>query len=288
MASTFAGSSTGRPRPYQRGDRAPMRLEELPPRVDESRQGARLAGRVAVITGAAGELGGAIARHCAEEGCSVALTDVDIDGVQAAAGAIRSTQDMCRVMALELDATCPRSWRRAMRTIRGSLGGPDLLVNSAGVIELSGLDDLTTEAWGNTVAVNQTAVWHGIRSCLPTMWLAGGGSIVNVGSVFGSLGSGASFAYHTTKGALEAMTVAAAVELAPRRIRVNAVLPGAVRSGLIRDLPAGVLDRFRHETPLGCLAEPDDVAAAAVFLGSEQASFITGTCLRVDGGFSAR
>ncbi len=274
----------------------PARRRPAPPAASAGGQAARpavgppgrLDGRIALISGAAGDLGAALVRRYAAEGAAVFVSDLDADRSRWLAEQVCAEQPLARVVGGGLDVTRADDWTRAMRLARRHLGPVDVLVNNAGLIDLDRLDSLDPDSWSRTVAVNQTAVMTGMRAVLPTMWQAGGGSIVNVGSVFGLVGTGGCFAYHATKGALQAMTTAAAVELAPRRIRVNAVLPGLIKTQMTDTLPAEFVADYLAATPLARLAGCHDVAAAAVFLASDEADFVTGVCLPVDGGYTSR
>ncbi|GAA1428057.1 glucose 1-dehydrogenase [Microlunatus lacustris] len=263
-------------------------LPDLPPRRRPGGRGGRLAGRVALVSGAAGALGSTLVARFAAEGAAVLATDQDLPRCQQVVAQTVQSEPGARVLAAALDVTDGQQWTRALRLARRSLGPVDLLVNNAGTVDLARLDAVTPDDWQRLVAVNQTAVLTGIQRCLPTMWQAGGGSVVNIGSVFGLVGTGGSFAYHATKGALISMTTAAAVELARRRVRVNAVLPGLVPTPMTADLPADFVAGYVAATPLARLASCEDVAAAVVFLASDEADFITGVCLPVDGGYTAR
>ena len=138
------------------------------------------------------------------------------------------------------------------------------------------------------VDVCQRGTWLGMRATAPAMVHAGGGAVVNVASVFGLVGSGGAIAYHAAKGAVRAMTATAAVEYASRRIRVNAVYPGVVQTAMSAAIPGRVRDQMLAATPLARPARPEEVAAAVLFLASDEASYITGAGLVVDGGYTAR
>lgn len=252
-------------------------------------RGQRLARKVAVVTGAAGGLGRAIAATLVDEGAGVLVTDLDQDSCVGLAREFNARAGgVVRAVGCRLDVTDANEWERAVRVARRRFGPPVILVNNAGLLSTQALESVTEAEWSRVLAVCQQGTWLGIRSVLAPMRLAGGGCVVNVASVFGSVGSGASFAYHAAKGAVRSMTTAAAVELAPYKIRVNAVCPGLVRTPLVDGLPGPFVDRFVEATPLGRLAEPQEIARVVAFLASDDASFVTGAELIVDGGYTAR
>lgn len=248
----------------------------------------RMAGRVAVVTGAAGGIGRAVCERFAAEGAGVVATDIDGEAVTALAKELNATGPAGRVVGRRADVTDRADWDAVVLLARRRFGYPDVLVNNAGVLAVGGLDDGTDADWDRVVGVCQRGTWLGMRTVMPAMTLAGGGAVVNVASVFALVGSGGAIAYHAAKGAVRSMTATAAVEYASRRVRVNAVCPGTVATAMTGDLPRDLAGELVAGTPLGRAARPAEVAAAVLFLASAEASYITGTALVVDGGYTAR
>ena len=243
---------------------------------------------VAVVTGAAGGIGRAVAARLVADGAGVLVTDLDEQVCQTVAKEINDGGAVGRAVGCRLDVTDAEDWTAATRLARRRFGYPDVLVNNAGVIGVNDLERVTDDEWARVVDVCQRGTWLGMRALVPCMDHAGGGAIVNVASVFALVGSGGAFAYHAAKGAVRAMTAAAAVEFAPRRIRVNAVHPGLVDTAMTAGAPDGFVAGFVAATPMGRTATADEVAAAVCFLLSVEASYISGAELAVDGGYTAR
>jgi len=243
----------------------------------------RLAGKVALITGGARGQGAAHARRLAEEGARVLTGDVlDAEG-EAAAVALRA--DGLAVDYLHLDVTSPDDWRHAVDTATGRHGGLDVLVNNAGIIHVNPLVEERLEDWNALLAVNVTGVMLGMRTAVPALRARGGGSIVNISSIFGLAGASGYVAYCASKGAVVLMTKTGALELAADGIRVNAVCPGGVRTPMNeREEGGGVVPL----TPMGRRADVREITGTVLFLASDDASFVTGTEIVVDGGYLAR
>lgn len=250
--------------------------------------GRRLAGRVALVTGAAGGIGRAVAELFVRHGAGTLLTDLDGEACGALAKKLNSQQLPGRALGTWLDVTDPDAWAGAVRLVRRRFGYPDILVNNAGSIALGGLEDTTEQEWQRVVETCQRGTWLGMRATIPAMVHGGGGTVVNMASVFALVGSGGAIAYHGAKGAVRAMTATAAVEYASRGIRVNAVCPGLVATAMSAALPDPVTTQLLADTPLARPARPQEVAEAVLFLASGESSYVTGSTLVVDGGFSAR
>lgn len=222
------------------------------------------------------------------EGAGVLVTDLDVRACTALAAQLNGGQPAGRALGCRLDVTASDEWTAAVRVARRAFGYPDVLVNNAGTVGVHGLQCLDEVEWARVTSVCQTGTYLGLRACVPCMRLAGRGAVVNVASVFALVGSGAAFAYHAAKGAVRAMTTAAAVELAGQGIRVNAVFPGMVATPMTERLPDGFVASVVEATPLGRIATAREIADTVLFLVSDESSFVTGAELVVDGGYTAR
>lgn len=243
----------------------------------------RVDGRVAVVTGGAQGIGWAAANALHEAGATVVILDRDGPAAQQGASHLPGSQ------AFTLDVADAAAIERVFGDIAARHGRIDILVNNAGVSIRKSSLELSLDEWNQVLAVNLTGCFLCARAAAPAM-PAPGGAIVNVASIMGMSGAGPypNPAYHATKGALVNLTRSQAVEWAARGIRVNAVAPTWTRTGFIGELNAAVLDRVRSVTPMGRMAEPEEVAAAILFLASPAASMVTGHVLAVDGGFLAQ
>jgi 3alpha(or 20beta)-hydroxysteroid dehydrogenase len=238
----------------------------------------RLAGKVALITGGARGQGAAHGRRLAEEGARVLLGDILDELGEQHAEALRAAGH--RVDYLHLDVTDPGQWAAAV----DRAGDLDVLVNNAGVVRVSPVVEESDEGWHTTMAVNATGVFYGMRAAIPAMRRNGGGSIINIASIYGPVGAPGYVAYTASKGAVIAMTKVAALEHARDGIRVNAICPGPVRTPMSDQEGDASVD----VTPLRRRAEPHEISAAVAFLASDDALYVTGAELAVDGGYLAR
>ncbi|MBB6309193.1 SDR family NAD(P)-dependent oxidoreductase [Xanthobacter tagetidis] len=243
-----------------------------------------------LVTGAAGGIGLAIAAAFAAQGAHVILADLS---AEAAAGALAALAlPPGRATPLALDVTDEAAVAAGFSGLAAEGRAPDVLVNNAGLSIRKGVEDLSLGEWEKVFAVNVTGAFLCARAAVPHMRAQGGGAIVNIASIMGLSGGGPypNPAYQASKGALVNFTRALAVELAPAGIRVNAVAPTWVRTPFIAALLADDATRSKLEglMPMGRLAEPEDVAAATLFLASGMAGMITGHTLPVDGGFLAQ
>jgi NAD(P)-dependent dehydrogenase (short-subunit alcohol dehydrogenase family) len=238
----------------------------------------RLAGRTALISGGARGQGAADGRRLAEEGAAVILEDAG----EAHADALRAAGHAAQF--LRLDVTVPGDWTAAVRAAEARFGQLDVLVNNAGVVRVAPIVDETDDGWHSTLAVIATGVFYGMRAAIPALRRAGGGSIINVASIYGPVGAPGYVAYTAGKGAVIAMTKVAALEHAHDRIRVNAICPGPVRTPMSEQEGDASVDVI----PLGRRAEPEEISAAVAFLASGDAVYMTGAELAIDGGYLAR
>lgn len=246
----------------------------------------RLEGKVAVISGGGRGLGLATAKLFAREGASVMIGQRDRAEGQQAVTHIHAAGGHASFAAL--DVTQEDSWRHAIHTAVETFGKLDILVNNAGVIQMEGVEDLSQDAWDRTIAVNQTGTWLGMKAAIPAMREAGGGSIVNVASIAGLIGHGQVFAYQASKGAVVIMTKSAAIQYAREGIRVNTVIPGPADTAMFSSVEPALAQQVKDQIPLRRIAQPEEVAYGVLYLASDEAAYVTGTELVIDGGFTAQ
>jgi NAD(P)-dependent dehydrogenase (short-subunit alcohol dehydrogenase family) len=249
----------------------------------------RLAGKVALISGGARGMGAAEARLFAHEGASIVIGDIlDAEG-KTLADAL--TAKGHAVVFTHLDVTQEADWQRAVDLTVSRFGKLDVLVNNAGISAQGRVEDTTAEAWDHVLAVNAKGVFLGTKASIPAMRRAGGGSIINISSQLGLVGSDhTSPHYSASKGAVRLLTKTTAVQYAKEKIRANSVHPGPITTPMTekrRSDPAHnamMLSRI----PLGRYGEVDDVSYGVLYLASDESSFVTGSELVIDGGWTAQ
>ena len=249
----------------------------------------RLEGKVAIISGGARGMGAAEAKLFAREGAKVIICDVlEDEGRQTEAEINEVGGD---AVFVKLDVTSQDEWENAVNTAIERFGKLDILVNNAGIIVQSTIEDMTVELWDKVMDVNAKGVFLGTKTAIPHMKGAGGGSIVNISSISGIVGQdNVNAGYNASKGAVRIFTKAAAVQYAKENIRVNSIHPGPIATPMTAEGRADpervalTLDR----TPLGRYGEPEEVANAVLFLASDEASYVTGSEIVVDGGYTAQ
>ncbi|MBI4736049.1 MAG: glucose 1-dehydrogenase [candidate division NC10 bacterium] len=253
--------------------------------------GGRLAGKVAIVTGGASGIGAATCRLFAKEGArGVVIADVN-----EAAGTILEAdirREGGNATFRPLDVTQESQWIETVDAVIAQYGRLDILVNNAGRSDPARpvVEQATGEAWDLMFAANAKGVFLGVKHAIPAMRRSGGGSVINVISVYALVGSPLGTAYSASKGAARAFTRTAAVQYAPEGIRVNSVFPGFVETPMTREVHAqpGVREERTALTPLGRLAMPEDIAWGILYLASDESSFVTGSELVIDGGMTAR
>jgi NAD(P)-dependent dehydrogenase (short-subunit alcohol dehydrogenase family) len=238
----------------------------------------RLDGKVALVTGSAQGIGRGIAERFLEEGCRVFATDVSpVAPLPGNNGVTRN-----------LDVANPAHWTQAVQACLQKFGKIDILANVAGVVSYKSIDEESMEDWLRAISINQTGVWLGMKTVIPIMKQNNGGSIINISSIWGTVGVSGCASYQATKGAVLNLSKNGAITYAKDNIRVNAILPGIIDTPMVRAQPKEVTDVVIAATPLQKLGVPRDIANGALYLASDESSFVTGLSLVIDGGYTAQ
>jgi len=254
----------------------------------------RLQSKIALVTGAGAGIGEAISRRFAEEGATVIVTDINADSAQRVAAQINaqggSAEAHCQ------DVTDEDAWAAMVADILARHGNLDVLVNNAGIVITANVEDTTLDDWRKTQAVNGESVFFGTRAAVAAM-KERGGSIINISSIEGMVGEPNAAAYNYSKGGVRIFTKSAALHCAAMGypIRVNSVHPGFILTALVENAIASLpedqgqamQERVVGNIPLGSMGEPLDIANGCLFLASEEAKYMTGSELVIDGGYTA-
>ena len=248
----------------------------------------RLEGRVALVTGSASGIGKATALRLAQEGAAVLVTDIQVEVGEATAREIVAAGG--RAAFCRHDVSSEADWETACAFAADELGGLDILVNNAGMGDIKPIEETTLEEWNRTVAIDQTGVFLGMKIAAPYLKSSQHASVVNISSIFGASGGfGVSPAYHAAKGAVRTLTKNVALHWATEGVRVNSIHPGFIATPILEQARGtAIWDGMTELTPMGSLGRPEDIAAGVAYLASDDAAFVTGLELYIDGGYMAR
>ena len=241
----------------------------------------RLKGKVAMVTGSSRGIGNAVAKKYLQEGAKVILIDRNEEGVQ------KSIEDMKQygdAVGYAMDVTDRARVQEVFETVVRDHGTLDILVNNAGITQDAQLYKMSEDQWDSVINVNLKGVFNCAQEAVKIMREKKTGSIINISSVVGLYGNFGQVNYAATKSGVIGMTKSIAKEVGRKNVTVNAVAPGFIMTEMTAKMPEKVLDMMREKAPLGRLGEPEDIANACLFLASDEARFVTGTVLSVDGG----
>ena len=250
----------------------------------------RLENKVAIITGAANGMGAATASMFAKEGAKVVLTDIQEEKMQELVSVIKEKGG--EAIAVKHNVASGADWDRVRDETLKAFGKIDVLINNAGITgDYTKSAELTDEEeWQKVIDINLKSVYLGVNRVIPIMKENGGGSIVNISSIAGLVGSGGPFSYTASKGGVRLLTKNVAFNYGPDHIRCNSIHPGTIKTPMSApslSIPA-ILDRMLQGIPLKYVGEADDIAYACVYLASDESNYVTGAELAVDGGYSAQ
>lgn len=248
----------------------------------------RLEGRVALVTGGASGIGKATVLRLVSEGAAVVLTDVQDEKGKAVADEVVSAGG--KALFIHHDVSSEADWNKVVSETVSAFGGIDVLVNNAGIGETTVLEETSYEAYQRTIHITQDSVFLGMKAAGDALKKSGRGSVINISSIFGASGGfGASPAYHAAKGAVRILTKSTALAWATQKVRVNSIHPGFIDTPILGDAKETPFGQVLIDvTPMGRLGQPEEIAAVIAFLASDDASFMTGSEVYVDGGFLAR
>lgn len=243
----------------------------------------RLQNKIAIITGGSRGIGYATAQAFLREGATVIIAASSQKSANEAVKKLQEEFPFSFVGGISPDLSSLEDVRKAFKEVQEKIGCVDILVNNAGISESTPLPDYTEETFDKVMDLNVKGVFNSIRAAVECMLSRGNGVILSTSSMVSIHGQPSGFAYPASKFAVNGLTVSLARELGPKGIRVNAVAPGIIETDMMKSVPKEVIDPLIKQIPLGRLGKPEDIANAFVFLASEEASYITGVILSVDG-----
>lgn len=249
----------------------------------------RLEGKVALISGGARGMGAEEAKMFSREGAKVVIGDVLEEEGRRTEAEINEAGGGC--IFVPLDVTDQAQWENAVSETAARFGKLDILVNNAGITSgRTTVEDTSEELWDRVMDINAKGVFLGTKAAIPHMRKAGGGSIINISSIYGIVGSGGSTSYHASKGAVRIFTKSTAIQYARESIRANSIHPGPIATPMTESSREAreINQRFLANTPMGRWARPEEVAYGALYLASDESSFVTGSELVIDGGWTAQ
>lgn len=248
----------------------------------------RLENKVALISGGARGMGAVEARLFASEGARIIIGDIREEEGRRVEAQINEAGGEC--IFTHLDVTSEASWVDSVALAVARFGKLDILINNAGIFPMEKVEETTAESWDMVMGVNAKGVFLGTKSVIPAMRAAGGGSIINLSSIAGLVGSTYSASYNASKGAVRLFTKSTAIQYAREGIRANSIHPGLIDTLMAADLLADEELRQRRvaTTPMGRVGRAEEVAYGALYLASDESSFVTGSELVIDGGFTAQ
>lgn len=244
----------------------------------------RLDGKAAIITGAARGIGQGIAEIFAAEGASVVVADVLVEPGEAVAAGLRDQG--YKAIFQKLDVSSEADWAAAVSAATGSFGTLTTLVNNAAIFSNLGVEELSLDEWNKVIGVNLTGVFLGMKAVLPELETSGNGAIVNIASLYAIIATDGFAAYHSSKSGVRMLSKATALRYAKRGVRVNTILPGNVETPAAATITEEENTAILKLVPMGVRGQPSDIAHGAAYLASDEARYVTGSELVIDGGWS--
>ncbi|WP_339237049.1 glucose 1-dehydrogenase [Oceanobacillus sp. FSL W7-1281] len=246
----------------------------------------RLEDKAAIITGAASGQGRAEALLFSKQGAKVVITDINEEGLYETEKAIINQGG--EVVSIKHNISSEEEWENVVSITKERLGKLNVLINNAGILSREGLESTSLEDFNHIQSINTQGTFLGMKHAAPLIKKSGGGSIINISSIYGLVGSGGSISYHASKGAIRLMSKSAAVQLSKDYIRVNSIHPGVIETPMSSSIATSEGHPLESKFPWPELGKPEDIAYGALYLASDESKFVTGSELVIDGGYTAQ